>query len=404
MDTILVVNAGSSSLKFQVFETDGRSTLTRRIKGQMEGIGTRPRLRAEGADGKSLTDENFAPDQVPDVATAIGVTGAWLRSTQKFNLIAVGHRVVHGGPHYSRPLLIDHAILAELDRYSPLAPLHQPNNVAPIRSLLESNPELPQIACFDTAFHRGHSAVADHFAIPEHFYQEGVRRYGFHGLSYEFVAKRMEELFPGSTEGRLIVAHLGSGASMCALLNGKSVESTMGFTALDGLPMGTRPGQIDPGVLLYLIAQRGMTADAVQDMLYKQCGLKGLSGISNDLRELEASPAPGAVLAIDYFVYRIAMSTGMLAAALGGLDGFVFTAGIGENSVTMRGRIAGTLKWLGADLDATANAERSHLISRPDSRVKLYVIPTDEERMIAEHTLELIAAGGKAGTKMRGTA
>ena len=352
----------------------------------MDGIGTRPRLRAEDTGGTSIADQNYAADEVPDVATAIRLTATWLRSTQKLNLIAVGHRVVHGGPEYSRPLFVDNAILEKLERYSPLAPLHQPNNLAPIRALLENNPELPQVACFDTAFHRGHSAVADHFAIPEQFYEEGVRRYGFHGLSYEFVAKRLEELFPGSTNCRLIIAHLGSGASMCALLNGRSVESTMGFTALDGLPMGTRPGQIDPGVLLYLIGQRGMTADAVQDLLYKQCGLKGLSGISNDLRELEASDALSAALAMDYFVYRIGMSTG--------LDGFVFTAGIGENSVTMRARIAKKLRWLGADLDPAANAEQKSLISRSASRVKLYVIPTDEERMIAEHTLGMIAAGG----------
>jgi acetate kinase len=404
MDSILVVNAGSSSLKFQVFETDGKSILSRRLKGQMDGIGTRPRLRAEDANGKSVASQTYAEEEVPDVATAIRVTGAWLRSTQNFSLVAVGHRVVHGGPEFSRPLLVDTAIIEELERYSPLAPLHQPNNLAPIESLLKNNPELPQIACFDTAFHRGHSPLADHFAIPEHFYQEGVRRYGFHGLSYEFVAKRLEELFPGSTKSRLIIAHLGSGASMCALLDGKSVESTMGFTALDGLPMGTRPGQIDPGVLLYLIAQRGMTADAVQDMLYQQCGLKGLSGISNDLRELETSDAPSAALAIDYFIYRIAMSAGMLAAALGGLDGFVFTAGIGENSVTMRARIAEKLKWLGAELDATANAQRAPLISLPTSRIKLYVIPTDEERMIAEHTLGIIAAGGKTEIERQVTA
>jgi acetate kinase len=391
MDSILVVNAGSSSVKFQVFETGGKSSLKRLIKGQMDGIGTRPRLRAQAADNTALIDQTYGLDVVSDVPSAIREAGAWLRTSQKLNLIAVGHRVVHGGPGYSRPVLIDNEIVKKLERYIPLAPLHQPNNLAPIRSLLKNNPELPQVACFDTAFHRDHSAVADHFAIPEHFYKEGVRRYGFHGLSYEFVARRMQELFPEVAKSRMIIAHLGSGASMCALSNGRSVESTMGFTALDGLPMGTRPGQIDPGVVLYLISEKGMSAEAVQKLLYNDCGLKGLSGISNDMRVLETGDEPGAKLAIDYFVYRIGLYTGLLAAALGGLDAFVFTAGIGENSHGIRAQISEKLAWLGAELDTKANADRKPLISRPESRVKLYVIPTDEELMIAEHTLATIA-------------
>ena len=391
MDSILVVNAGSSSVKFQVFETDGKSSLKRLIKGQMEGIGTRPRLRAQAADNAALIDQVYGLDVVSDVPSAIRETGAWLRTSQKLNLIAVGHRVVHGGPGYSRPVLVDDEIVKKLERYIPLAPLHQPNNLAPIRTLLKNNPELPQVACFDTAFHRDHSAVADHFAIPEHLYKEGVRRYGFHGLSYEFVARRMQELFPEVAKGRVIVAHLGSGASMCALSDGRSIESTMGFTALDGLPMGTRPGQIDPGVVLYLISEKGMSAEAVQKLFYNECGLKGLSGISNDMRVLETGDEPGAKLAIDYFVYRIGLYAGMLAAALGGLDALVFTAGIGENSAGIRARISEKLAWLGAELDGKANASRKPLISRPESRVRLYVIPTDEELMIAEHTLATIA-------------
>jgi acetate kinase len=391
MDSILVVNAGSSSVKFQVFETGGKSSLKRLIKGQMDGIGTRPRLRAQAADNTALIDQTYGLDVVSDVPSAIREAGAWLRTSQKLNLIAVGHRVVHGGPGYSRPVLIDNEIVKQLERYIPLAPLHQPNNLAPIRSLLRNNPGLPQVACFDTAFHRDHSAVADHFAIPEHFYKEGVRRYGFHGLSYEFVARRMQELFPEVAKSRMIIAHLGSGASMCALSNGRSVESTMGFTALDGLPMGTRPGQIDPGVVLYLISEKGMSAEAVQKLFYNDCGLKGLSGISNDMRVLETGDEPGAKLAIDYFVYRIGLYTGLLAAALGGLDAFVFTAGIGENSHGIRAQISEKLAWLGAELDTKANADRKPLISRPESRVKLYVIPTDEELMIAEHTLATIA-------------
>ena len=393
MDAILVVNAGSSSLKFQVFEIRGGGDLGRLVKGQMDGIGTRPRLRAEGA-GADIADR---PAPTPRTRYAISRlrmqrTGAWLRETQHVDLLAVGHRVVHGGPEYARPVLIDGEVLARLDRYVSLAPLHQPNNLAPIRALLTQRPELPQVACFDTAFHRSHDALADHFAIPRRLYEEGVRRYGFHGLSYEYIAQRLPEVAPDVAHGRVIVAHLGSGASMCALSDGRSVESTMGFTALDGLPMGTRPGQIDPGVVLYLVAEKGMTAGQVEDLLYRECGLKGLSGISNDVRELDGNADPRAAFALDYFVYRIGLHAGMLAAALGGLDAFVFTAGIGENSATMRARIAEKLAWLGAVLDPAANKARETLISRADSRVAIYVVPTDEELMIARHTLALVSA------------
>ena len=314
----------------------------------------------------------------------------WLQETQKVQLVAVGHRVVHGGPDYDRPIVVDANVLTHLERLSPLAPLHQPNNLAPIRSLLTRRPDLLQVACFDTAFHRGHSAVADHFAIPEHFYREGVRRYGFHGLSYEYIAGRLCEVAPTVANGRVIVAHLGSGASMCALAGGKSIESTMGFTALDGLPMGTRPGQIDPGVLLYLMTEKAMVPAAIENLLYHESGLKGLSGVGNDMRELEASDAPGAALAIDYFVYRVGLNAGLLAAALGGLDAFVFTAGIGENSISIRARIAEKLAWLGVIFDAMANERGKSLISRPEGRVGLYVVPTDEELMIARHTFSLL--------------
>ena len=394
MDAVLVVNAGSSSLKFQVFATDGTKDLQRLVKGQIDGIGTRPRLRAEGADKKRLIDQAYAPDEVADLPTAILVTAAWLRETQKVNLAAVGHRVVHGGPDYDRPVRLDAGVLADLERFTSLAPLHQPNNLAPIRILLERRPELPQVACFDTAFHRGHGELADRYAIPETFYAEGVRRYGFHGLSYEYIADRLPQVAPNIASGRVVVAHLGSGSSMCALSGGRSVESTMGFTALDGLAMGTRPGQLDPGVVLYLMAEKGMKPAAVQDLLYRECGLKGLSGVSNDVRELEASADPRAALALDYFVYRVGLNAGMLAAALGGLDAFVFTAGIGENSATMRARIADKLAWLGAALDPEANAAHKTLIARSDSRIPLYVIPTDEELMIARHTLALLAVRG----------
>jgi len=403
MDAILVVNAGSSSVKFQIFDIEGAPR--RLIKGQLDGIGTRPRLRADASDKSSLIDQTYAPDKVPDVPTAIAAVASWLRETQNLNLLAVGHRVVHGGPKYDRPVVIDEAVVANLEQYVSLAPLHQPNNLAPIRTLLKRRPELLQVACFDTAFHHGHSAVADHYAIPERFYAEGVRRYGFHGLSYEYIAQRLREVAPTVAAGRVIVAHLGSGVSMCALANGRSVESTMGFTALDGIPMGTRPGQIDPGVLLYLLSEKGMTPTAVQDLLYHDSGLKGLSGVSNDMRDLQSSSDPRARLAIDYFVYRIGLNAGMLAAALGGLDAFVFTAGIGENSPTIRARIAEKLAWLGVVLDPTANTDGKTLISRPESPVVLLVVPTDEELMIAQHTLVLLPKPGakKAAEERLGT-
>jgi acetate kinase len=391
MDAILVVNAGSSSVKFQIFELANSGDPQRLIKGQVDGIGTRPRLRAEARDGKPLIDKTYPPGDIADVPTAILAAGEWLRQTQKINLAAVGHRVVHGGPQYDRPVLVNKQVLAQLEQFSALAPLHQPNNLAPIRTLLERQPDLIQIACFDTAFHRTHNPVADHYAIPEQFYREGVRRYGFHGLSYEYIADRLRVIAPAIATARVIVAHLGSGASMCALANGKSVESTMGFTALDGLPMGTRPGQIDPGVLLYLFAQKGMSAKEVEDLLYRQSGLKGLSGISNDMRDLERSEAPSAALAIEYLVYRIALNAGMLAAALNGLDGFVFTAGIGENSPTIRARVAAKLAWLGVNIDDAANKSGGPLISKPQGKVATYVIGTDEELMIARHTVSFLS-------------
>jgi acetate kinase len=390
VDTILVVNAGSSSVKFQVFET-ARPSLNRLIKGQVDGIGTRPRLRAS-AGANPLIDQTYPSERVPDVAAALALAADWLRRTQSLEPVAVGHRVVHGGPEYDRPVLVDEQVLARLARYVSLAPLHQPNNLAPIRSLLAKFPSLPQVACFDTAFHRGHDALADHYAIPEHLYAEGVRRYGFHGLSYEFVASRLPVVAPEIAGGRVIVAHLGSGASMCALRDCRSIDSTMGFTALDGLPMGTRPGQLDPGVVLYLIQEKRMTAGEVQDLLYGDCGLKGLSGISNDVRELEASSDPRARFALDYFAYRIGLNAGLLAAALGGIDAFVFTAGIGENSASTRANVVKRLAWLGAELDGEANVAGRASIAARESRIGLYIVPTDEEVMIAQHTMALLSA------------
>jgi len=392
MSAVLVVNAGSSSVKFQLFDIAVADKLPRLLKGQVDGIGTRPRLRAEAGDGSTLIDQHYAPNEIADVVAATAVAAHWLQDANAIELAAVGHRVVHGGPDYDRPVLVDGGVLARLERYVALAPLHQPNNLAPIRALLASRPDLVQVACFDSAFHRSHDRVTDHYAIPERFYGEGVRRYGFHGLSYEYVAGRLCEIAPSVAKRRVIIAHLGSGASMCALSEGRSIDSTMGFTALDGLPMGTRSGQIDPGVLLYMLTEKGMSAEAVQDLLYRDSGLKGMSGVSNDMRELEASSDPAAKLAIDYFVHRIGLNAGMLAAALGGLDAFVFTAGIGENSAMVRARAAEKLAWLGAIFDPVANRSAKTVISQPESKIALYVVPTDEELMIARHTLSLLAA------------
>jgi acetate kinase len=391
MDAILVVNAGSSSLKFQIFEI-ADAGLQRRIRGQIDGIGTRPRLVAKAADGAVMVDRQYAPETVESLPAAIAETRAWLLTLEGFNLKAIGHRVVHGGPHYAKPILIDHDILDTLATFQELAPLHQPNNLAPIRLAMDISPDVPQIACFDTAFHRGHDPHTDCYALPRIYYEQGVRRYGFHGLSYEYIAVRLAEVAPDLARGRVLVAHLGSGASMCGLLDGRSIETTMGFTALDGLPMSTRPGQMDPGVVLYLIDQKGMSAKEVTDLLYRASGLKGLSGISGDMRDLLASDDARATFAINHFIHRCALSAGMLVAALGGLDAFVFTAGVGENSAPIRARISERLAWLGAELDPEANAAGKTLISTLASKVALYVLPTDEELMIARHTLELIAS------------
>jgi acetate kinase len=389
-DTILVVNAGSSSIKFQLFSVGERDRLQRLLKGQIEGIGVHPRLFAKGVKGETLIDRTWPGADVPDVPAALAKVVEFLRAEIGSLPIAVGHRVVHGGPDYSEPILIDDAVIERLQAFAPLAPLHQPNNLGPIRTLRQRQPQLPQVACFDTAFHRGHPEIADRYALPEQFYQEGVRRYGFHGLSYEYIAGRLPELAPDIAKGRIVVAHLGSGASMCAIKAGKSVESTMGFTALDGLPMGTRPGQLDAGIVLYLLTEKGMSAGDIEHLFYYDSGLKGLSGGSNDVRDLLQSSDPRRKFALDYFVYRIALFTGMLAAAMSGIDGLVFTAGVGENAPAIREAVARRLSWLGLELDPEANAKGAGRISAPGSRIACYVIPTDEELMIARHTLRVL--------------
>jgi acetate kinase len=390
-ETILVVNAGSSSIKFQLFSVDARDKLQRLLRGQIEGIGVHPRLVASGTDRQPI-EEAWPEPEVASVPQALDKLVAFLRARLGRLPTAIGHRVVHGGPDYSEPTVIDDAVLERLEVLSPLAPLHQPNNLAPIRAVRARQPQLLQVACFDTAFHRGHPEVADRYALPEQLYAAGVRRYGFHGLSYEYIANRLPEIAPNIARGRVVVAHLGSGASMCAISAGKSVESTLGFTALDGLPMGTRPGQLDPGIVLYLMQEKGMSAKDIEHFLYNECGLKGMSGISNDVRDLLASKDPRAKLTLDYFTYRISLYTGMLAAAMGGIDGFVFTAGIGENAPTIREAVAGRLAWLGLDFDQDSNASGKTLISLASSRVACYVIPTDEELMIARHTLAVLRA------------
>jgi acetate kinase len=390
-ETILVVNAGSSSIKFQLFSVEARDKLQRLLRGQIEGIGVHPRLVASGMDRQPI-EEAWPEPEVASVPQALDKLVAFLRARLGRLPTAIGHRVVHGGPDYGEPTVIDDAVLERLEVLSPLAPLHQPNNLAPIRAVRARQPQLLQVACFDTAFHRGHPEVADRYALPEQLYAAGVRRYGFHGLSYEYIANRLPEIAPNIARGRVVVAHLGSGASMCAISAGKSVESTLGFTALDGLPMGTRPGQLDPGIVLYLMQEKGMSAKDIEHFLYNECGLKGMSGISNDVRDLVASKDPRAKLTLYYFTYRISLYTGMLAAAMGGIDGFVFTAGIGENAPTIREAVAGRLAWLGLDFDQDSNASGKTLISRASSRVACYVIPTDEELMIARHTLAVLRA------------
>ena len=398
--TVLVLNAGSSSIKFQVFAIGREEELDRRLRGQFEGIGTRPHLVARDAQDKVLVDEVWSAGDVPDAPAAIERLDVWVqgfRGGQPPSVI--GHRVVHGGPTYDRPVRVTDEVISELRRFVPLAPLHQPNNLAPIEAIQRRRPGVLQVACFDTAFHRGHSELADRFAIPEDLYQQGVRRYGFHGLSYEYIAQALPAVAQSVADGRVVVAHLGSGASMCALRHRRSVDSTMGFTALDGLPMGTRPGQLDPGVVLYL-HQRGMSTEAVQTLLYKDCGLKGLSGISNDVRDLLASGDRRARLAIDYFVYRIAKELGAFAAALGGLDALVFTAGIGENSPAIRKAVLERSTWLGFEVDEAANEENATGITASASKLPAFVIPTNEELMIARHAVRLRRAGqaSEAGT------
>jgi acetate kinase len=384
---LCILNAGSSSLKFAVYVVaDG--ALRRSQSGEVERIGGQGRLVVNAADGKPMHDLMVTTD---DHAAALGALAALSDGPlEEGGPMGFGHRVVHGGPDLNAPVVVDAATLARIEALEPLAPLHNPPAVAVLKALAERFPKLPQVACFDTAFHRGHPAVADRFAIPDELYREGVRRYGFHGLSYEYIAGALAGYAPAIALGRVVVAHLGSGASMCALAGGRSVDSTMGFTALHGLPMGTRPGSLDAGVILWLQKQKGWTADRVEHFLYADCGLKGLSGVSNDMRTLLASEAPLARLAVEYFVYHVTRTAAALAADMGGIDGLVFTAGIGERSAEIRARVLRRLQWLGFSLDEAANQAGGPRLTRAESQRPAYVIPTDEEVVIARHTLALI--------------
>jgi len=388
-DAILVLNAGSSSLKFSVFGSG--ADLAPLIAGDLEELQGRARFRAKDATGAVVGEHAWPDGQPPGHEGAIAFLLDWLRTNSRgAGLAAVGHRVVHGGSDYAAPVRVTAAVLARLERLVPLAPLHQPHNLLPISILATRLPDLPQIACFDTGFHSSQSTLARAFALPRDLSDAGIRRYGFHGLSYEYIASVLPQYDARAAAGRTIVLHLGNGASMCAMREGRSVATTMGFTAVDGLPMGTRTGSLDPGVLLYLMDERSMDARAIETLIYERSGLLGVSGISSDMRELLESNHPHAREAIELFCYRIGRELGSLAAALGGLDAIVFTAGIGEHAAAVREVVCRDAAWLGVKLDRAANARNGPMISTPDSRVAVWVIATDEESMIARHTRAML--------------
>ncbi len=389
-DAIAVLNAGSSSIKFSLFAQAG-DDLELTVRGQAEALQNAPRFVAKSASGDTLATHTWPEGTPLGHADALEHIVAFLRENlQGLSLKGIGHRVVHGGMKYAQPMRMDAAVLQDLQQFVPLAPLHQPHNLTPIRLMLERQPNVPQVACFDTAFHRSQPELAQMFALPKELHDEGVRRYGFHGLSYEYIASVLPRLDPAAARGRTVVFHLGNGASMCAVSGGRSIASTMGFTAVDGLPMGTRCGALDPGVILYLMDQRGMDARAIEKLIYNQSGLLGVSGVSSDMRTLLASDEARARLAVDLYVYRIGRELGSLAAALGGLDAIVFTGGIGENSAQIRERVCHDAVWLGVQLDAAANQAGGPRISLPASRTAAWVLPTNEELMIARHTRRVL--------------
>ncbi len=395
-DVILVINAGSSSIKFSVFIA-GSDHVDLKFRGQVEGLYAAPRFVAHDAWGVEIGSHTWDKEMRLGHDGAMSYLIEFLRSQRQDNrLIAVGHRVVHGGREFSRPAFVTPEVITKLEKLIPLAPLHQAHNLAPIRAAAQRVPELPQVACFDTAFHWSQPAVAQAFALPLAITEHGVRRYGFHGLSYEYIASVLTQFEPKAATGRVVVAHLGNGASMCAMRAGKSVATTMGFTAADGLPMGTRCGALDPGVLLYLMDELKMDARAIEKLLYKQSGLFGVSGISSDMRALLESPEPRARFAVDLFVYRLTRELGSLAAALGGLDALVFTGGIGQHSALIRERVCQDAQWLGVELDTSANKKDGPRISTKLSPISAWAIRTDEESMIAQHTRRAIVVATAA--------
>jgi len=388
-DAILVLNAGSSSLKFSAFAVEDNGRLL--AHGQVDGIGNVSRFVLHDGVGTLIEDRALADDETLDHERALDLLMQQLRRWLGGQRIAaVGHRVVHGGTKFTSPVVVTTNVLAELERLVPLAPLHQPHNLSPIRRLMQSMPTVPQVACFDTAFHRTQPEVAQRYALPRHWYDAGILRYGFHGLSYEYIASILPGVDPRAATGRTIIAHLGNGASLCAVQNGRSIATTMGFTPTDGLMMGTRCGQLDPGVLLYLLTYQKMDAAALEHLIDRESGLLGVSGLSSDMRILLASQEPAAREAIDLFVYRIGREIGSMAAALGGLDAIVFTGGIGEHAAAIRSQVCRDAAWLGVSLDDNANESNERCISDAESRVTAWILPTNEELMTAHHTRRIL--------------
>lgn len=389
--SVLCLNAGSSSVKFQLFDAIAGGELKQRLRGQLEGIGERPHLVAKDDEGRTLFDETYSVQEIPDVEAGLPKLTAILSQQLKGKLPdVVGHRVVTGGTRFAEPVLIDTDALSYLEKLVPLMPLHLPPELKPISALRKLYPDLPQVCVFDTSFHHGHDMLHQRLPIPQYLHDEGVLSYGYHGISYEFIAGRLRQIDPELAKGRVVVTHLGSGSSMCGMVDGKSIETSWGFTALDGLIMGTRPGRLDPGVLIYLLQVKGMSVDQIVHMLYHDCGLKALSGISNDVRELLESSDPRAALAIEAFCHSCAGMIASLAIGIGGLDGLVFTAGIGEHAAPIRANILKRLACLGAEIDKAANSANEQLISSSQSTFTCYVIPTNEELMIARHAVKLI--------------
>ncbi|QIK96754.1 acetate/propionate family kinase [Sphingomonas sp. HDW15A] len=387
-ECIVVVNAGSSSVKFGIYDTAGDDSLL--LRGQVEQIGVSPMLSASDGSGTELASQNFSPEGFGHAEAMEAIAALAREQLPGSTVKGIGHRVVHGGSEFAAPVVVTPEIFARLEKLSPLAPLHQPHNLAPIKAMAERAPELRQVACFDTAFHQTQKPLAYSYALPRDISDAGVRRYGFHGLSYEFVSGRLRVIAPEHADKKIVIAHLGNGASLCAIENGRSVVTTMGFTAVEGLMMGTRCGSIDPGVLLYLMDEKGLDVRDIENLIYKKSGLLGVSGITSDMRTLRASPEPHAREAIELFIYRIVREIGSLSAALGGLDGIVFTGGIGQRDSKTRSEVIAGCAWLGAVIDETANCAADSRVEANKSRIPIWVLPTDEERVIARSTAGLL--------------